>query len=97
MQKPYFQIYNECKTQLTYFTLVKNILLKSGLLFTALSLIIFGVNLINESRDKALLLATAISILITVTCFLALVPINNKIKDLRTQRKYRMKNILVHS
>ncbi|GEO04743.1 hypothetical protein AAE02nite_24070 [Adhaeribacter aerolatus] len=97
MAKPYFEIYNDCQNKLSRFTVVKNILIKAGLLFTAISLIVFGINLINESQDQALLMASAVSFILTATCFLALVPVNNKIKDLRSQRKYRVRNILVHS
>lgn len=97
MAKPYFELYNECKNQLLHFTHLKNLLLKCGLLFTAVSLIIMGINLINENQDKGLQMAAAISLVVTVTCFIALVPVNQKIKDLRTQRKYRVRNILVHT
>lgn len=97
MAKPYFEIYNECQNQLSHFNLVKNILIKAGLLFTAVSLIVFGLNLINENQDKSLVFASAISFILTATCFLALLPVNQKIKDLRSQRKYRAKNVLVHS
>ena len=97
MAKPYFELYSECQNQLSQFTYFKNILVKAGLVFTAVSLIVFGLNLINENQDKALLLASVISFILTVTCFLALVPVNNKIKDLRSQRKYRVRNVLVHS
>ena len=97
MAKSYFELYNECQNQLSQFTFFKNLLLKAGLVFTAVSLIVFGLNLINENQDKALLTASVISFILTVSCFLALVPVNHKIKDLRSQRKYRGRNILVHS
>ncbi len=97
MAKPYYEIYNECQNQISHFTFVKNILIKVGLLFTAISLIVFGINLINENQDKALLMASAVLVILTATCFLALVPVNQKIKDLRSQRKYRVRNALVHN
>ncbi|MGV3589533.1 MAG: hypothetical protein ACO1OF_21170 [Adhaeribacter sp.] len=97
MAKPYFEIYNECQNKLSHFTLVKNILIKAGLLFTAVSLIVCGINLINENQEKALVMASVISFILTASCFLALLPVNQRIKDLRSQRKYRAKHMLVHN
>jgi hypothetical protein len=97
MAKPYFELYNESQSQISHFTFAKNVLIKLGLVFTAVSLIVLGINLINENQDKALFTASAISFILTATCFLALVPINNKIKDLRAQRKPKTKTILVHN
>jgi hypothetical protein len=97
MAKPYFELYSECQNRISHFTFAKNLLIKLGLVFTAVSLIVFGLNLINENQDKALFLAAAVSLILTFTCFLALVPINNKIKGLRSQPKPRGRNILVHN
>ena len=97
MAKPYFEFNRECQNQITHFTFAKNLLIKLGLIFTAVSLIVFGINLINENQDKALFIASAISLILTATCFLALVPISNKIKGLRAQPKPRAKNMLAHN
>ena len=97
MAKPYFELYNESQSQISHFTSAKSVLIKLGLVFTAVSLIVLGINLINENQDKALFTASAVSFILTATCFLALVPINNKIKDLRAQRKPKTKSILVHN
>jgi hypothetical protein len=95
MAKPYFELYSECQNKISHFTFAKNLLIKLGLVFTAVSLIVFGINLINESQDTTLFLASAISFVLTATCFLALVPINNKLKGLRAQPKARTRNMLV--
>ncbi|MDB5264065.1 MAG: hypothetical protein JWQ14_3348 [Adhaeribacter sp.] len=97
MAKPYFELYNECQSQISQFNFAKTLLIKLGLVFTAFSLIVCGINLMNDSQDNTLMMAAAISFAITLTCFLALLPINHKIKDLRSQTKSRTKNILVHN
>jgi flagellar motor component MotA len=89
--------FSEKKIQISHFNYVKVILINLGIVFTAVTLIVLGLYLINETRNLALQLALVTCLIITFTCFLALVPINNKLRELRSHNSYRAKHYLIQN
>jgi len=97
MNKPYYELYNERQTLMKNYSIARNALINLGIISIALSLIIFGVNLINDNQNSRLSMAFAVCLSAAMASFFLTIIINQKLRDLRTQRKYRAKNILVHN
>lgn len=97
MRKPYYELHPECQNKISNFIQTKNLLINLGLVFLAISLIVIGINLINENLDLTLSLAFAGCLLVASTCFLSILPINQKLRVLKNQPKPKGKNVLAHN
>ena len=97
MSKPYYELPSECQSKISHFNHTKNILINLGIVSLAVSLIVIGINLINERFDITLSLAFAGCLLVASTCFLSILPINQKLRVLKNQPKHKTKSILVNN
>ncbi len=97
MSKPYYELNNRCQNKISYFNQTKNLLINLGIVSLAISLIVIGINLINENLNFTLSLTFAGCLLVASTCFLSILPINQKLRVLKNQPKPIGKNILVNN
>ena len=94
MKKSSYDYYAERQTKISNFNLAKTILINLGIVFAAITLIIFGITKITNTKDETIVMALPISIVLTATCFLAVVPVNNKLRELRTKRRNRIRRTM---
>ena len=87
MQKSTYEYYAYCQKRITNLSLVKTVLINLGLVFGAITLIIYGITLITVNQDNAIKLALPIFFILTITCFLSIVPVNNKMRELRAKKR----------
>lgn len=97
MKKSSYDYYAERQNKISNFNLVKSILINLGFVFAAISLIVFGITQIADSKDNTIIMALPVCIILTATCFLSVVPVNNKLRELRTKKRYRIKTNLVNN
>jgi hypothetical protein len=97
MKKSSYDYHAERQTKIANFNLAKTILINLGFVFAAITLIVFGITQIADSKDNTIAMALPICITLMLTCFLSIVPVNNKLRELRTKKRYRIKNSLVNS
>ena len=97
MKKSSYDYYAERQTKISNFNLAKTILINLGVVFAAITLIIFGITKITKTKDETIVMALPISIILMATCFLSVIPVNNKLRELRTRRRYRVKSTLADS
>jgi hypothetical protein len=95
MKKSSYDYYAERQTKVSRFNLFKSILINLGFIFGAITLIVFGIIQIADNKDYKILLALPISIILTFTCFLSVIPVNNKLRELKAKKRYRTQNTLV--
>jgi hypothetical protein len=94
MKKSSYDYYAERQTRIANFNLAKSILINLGVVFAAITLIIFGITQITKTKEETIVMALPVCIILTATCFLAVVAVNNKLRELRTRRRYRVKSTL---
>jgi hypothetical protein len=97
MTKSSYDFHAERQTKIANFNLAKTILINLGFVFAAITLIVFGITQIADSKDNTIVMALPICITLTLTCFLSIVPVNSKLRELRTKKRYRIKKHLVNS
>jgi hypothetical protein len=97
MKKSSYDHHAERQTKIANFHLAKTILLNLGFVFAAITLIVFGITQIADSKDNTIVMALPVCIILTATCFLSIVPVNNKLRELRTKKRYRIKEDLANT
>lgn len=78
--------------KISNFNLIKNLLINIGIVSAAISLIVFGITLIAENKESTIFKALPVCVSFTIACFLSIVPINNKLRELRTKKRYKLKS-----
>jgi hypothetical protein len=94
MKRSSYDYHAERQTKISKYNFAKTLLINLGFVFTAITLIVFGITQIAYSQDKTIVIALPICILLTIICFLLVVPVNNKLRELRTKKRYRIKSPL---
>jgi uncharacterized Tic20 family protein len=97
MKKSSYDHYAERQIKIANFQLARTILINLGFVFAAITLIVFGITQIADSKDNTIVMALPVCIILTATCFLAIVPVNNKLRELRTKKRYRIKDSLANT
>jgi choline-glycine betaine transporter len=97
MKKSSYDYHAERQIKISNFNLAKTIMDNLGFVFTAITLIVFGITQIADSQDNTIAMALPVCIILTVVCFLSIVPVNNKLRELRTKKRYRVRNTLVNN
>lgn len=97
MTKSSYDFHAERQNKIATYNFVKTILINLGFVFAAITLIVFGIMQIADTKDNTIVMALPISITLTLTCFLSVIPINNKLRELRTKKRYRIKKGLVNT
>jgi hypothetical protein len=97
MKQSSYDYHAERQNKIANFNLAKTILVNLGFVFAAFTLIVFGITQIADSKDNTIVMALPICIILTATCFLSIVPVNNKLRELRTKKRYRIKDSLVNN
>lgn len=97
MQKTMYDLNAKSQKRISNFSLVKTILINLGFVFKAITLIILGINLITDYQDDTLVIALPISLLLTISCFLTIILVNYKLRELRSTKLNKAKRILTYS
>jgi hypothetical protein len=86
-----YDFYAGRQMKISNYNYARTILINLGFVCVAFTLIILGVIQIADSIDNTLVIALPICALLTLTCFLSVLLLNNKLRELRTKKRIRIR------
>jgi len=94
MQLSPYQNYADQQKRISSFNSAKVILINAGIIFSLYSLILLGITFTADFKDDIIVTALRLCIAITLTCFISVLLIKGKLRNLQAEKRYKFKNTL---
>jgi len=94
MQLSPYQNYADQQKRISSFNSAKVILVNANIIFTLYSLILLGITFIADFKDDTIVMALRLCIALTITCFVSVLLIKGKLRNLQAEKRYKFKKNL---
>ena len=92
MQRSSYQDYADQQNKIANFNLAKAILINVGIIFTSFTLILVGIFFLADFKDLILVLSLRLCMVLALACFLTVVPVTGKLKQMRAEKRYNFRS-----